>query len=74
MKQVFLDTNILVDYAVGREHCDDAAQLLQRGRNGEFCLQASYLTFANIGVYLEDQSRCLYAVQQSMQLYYCTTH
>lgn len=48
MKQVFLDTNILVDYALGRERCYDAAQLLQRGRNGEFCLQASYLTFANM--------------------------
>ena len=53
MKQVFLDTNILVDYAVGREHCDDAAQLLQRGRNGEFCLQASYLTFANMAYILK---------------------
>lgn len=41
MKHVFLDTNILVDYALGREHCDDAEQLLQRGSNGELCLQAS---------------------------------
>ena len=29
MKRVFLDTNILVDYALGREHGDDAEQLLQ---------------------------------------------
>ena len=53
MKQVFLDTNILVDYALGRKHCDDAEQLLQRGRNGELCLQASYLTFANLAYILK---------------------
>lgn len=27
MKRVFLDTNILVDYVLGREHGDDAEQL-----------------------------------------------
>lgn len=53
MKHVFLDTNILVDYALGREHCDDAEQLLQRGSNGELCLQASYLTFANLAYILK---------------------
>lgn len=29
MKRVFLDTNILVDYALGREHGDDAEQMLE---------------------------------------------
>jgi predicted nucleic acid-binding protein len=53
MKRVFLDTNILLDYALGREHSDDAEQLLQRGCNGEFCLLASYLTFANIAYILK---------------------
>lgn len=47
MKKVFLDTNILIDYVLGREHCDDAEQLLQHGCNGKVGLQASYLTFAN---------------------------
>ncbi len=28
MKRVFLDTNILLDYVLGREHGDDAEQLL----------------------------------------------
>ena len=37
MKRVFLDTNILVDYALGREHGDDAEQLLQRGLDGVVC-------------------------------------
>lgn len=53
MKQVFIDTNIFVDYALGREHCNDAAQLLQRGRDGEFSLYASYLTFANMAYILK---------------------
>ena len=53
MKQVFLDTNILVDYALGRKLVDDAVQLLQRGRNGMIYLQASYLTFANMAYILK---------------------
>lgn len=56
MKHVFLDTNILVDYALGREHGDDAEQLLQRGKNGEFCLSASYLTFANMAYILKGKA------------------
>ena len=31
MKRVFLDTNILVDYALGREHADDAEDDQQEG-------------------------------------------
>jgi predicted nucleic acid-binding protein len=53
MKKVFLDTNILVDYALGRKLVNDAVQLLQRGYEGEFCLQASYLTFANMAYILK---------------------
>ena len=53
MKRVFLDTNILVDYALGREHGDDAEQLLQRGLDGAVSLQASYLTFANMAYILK---------------------
>ncbi|MBO7538816.1 MAG: PIN domain-containing protein [Prevotella sp.] len=52
MKCVFLDTNILVDYALGREFGDDAEQLLQRGHDGEVSLMASYLTFANMAYIL----------------------
>jgi len=52
MKRVFLDTNILVDYALGREFGDDAEQLLQRGHDGEVSLMASYLTFANMAYIL----------------------
>lgn len=53
MKTVFLDTNILIDYALGREHFDDAEQLLQHGKNGQVRLVASYLTFANMAYILK---------------------
>ena len=53
MKRVFLDTNILVDFALGREHGDDAEQLLQRGHDGLVDLQTSYLTFANMAYILK---------------------
>lgn len=55
MKRVFLDTNILIDYALGREHGDDAEQLLQRGCDGEIELAASYLTFANLAYILKSK-------------------
>lgn len=56
MKRVFLDTNILVDYVLGREHGDDAEQLLQHGKNGTVSLSASYLTFANMAYILKGDS------------------
>ena len=56
MKQIFLDTNILVDFAIGREHGDDAEQLLQHGRNGNVKLSASYLTFANMAYILRGKT------------------
>lgn len=56
MKNVFLDTNILIDYALGREHADDAEQLLQHGKNGHVCLTASFLTFANMAYILKGKA------------------
>lgn len=56
MMKVFLDTNILLDYVLGREFGDDAAQLLQRGLNGAFSLQASFLTFANMAYILKGKA------------------
>lgn len=53
MKTVFLDTNILIDYVLGRENGDDAEQLLQYGMNGRVILTASYLTFANMAYILK---------------------
>ena len=31
MKRVFLDTNILLDFAIGREHADEAEKILALG-------------------------------------------
>ncbi|MBR2196655.1 MAG: PIN domain-containing protein [Salinivirgaceae bacterium] len=56
MKNVFLDTNILIDYALGRERGDDAEQLLQYGKNGIVRLSASYLTFANMAYILKGKA------------------
>ena len=56
MKNVFLDTNILIDYVLGREHSDDAEQLLQHGKNGMVSLSASYLTFANMAYIMKGKA------------------
>ncbi|MBO7476345.1 MAG: type II toxin-antitoxin system VapC family toxin [Salinivirgaceae bacterium] len=56
MKRVFLDTNILIDYTLGRERGDDAEQLLQYGKNGNVKLSASYLTFANMAYILKGKA------------------
>ena len=53
MTRVFLDTNILIDYALGRQNGEDAEQLLQRGNDGEVSLLASCLTFANMAYILK---------------------
>ena len=34
MRRVFLDTNILLDFALGREHADDAEKVLALGLVG----------------------------------------
>ena len=56
MKQVFLDTNILIDYVLNRQGAADAKQLLTRGRAGEVNLSASLLTFANMAYILKGKA------------------
>ena len=56
MKQVFLDTNILIDYVLNRQGGDDAKQLLTRGKNKEINLCASLLTFANMAYILKGKA------------------
>ena len=48
MKNVFLDTNILIDYVLNRPGGKDAEQLLMHGRKGDVSLSASLLTIANM--------------------------
>lgn len=52
MKRVFLDTNILLDYGLDREHADYAENILELGREGLIELYASYLSYANMGYIL----------------------
>ena len=52
MRRVFLDTNILLDFALGREHADDAEKVLALGLVGAIEVCASYLSYANMGFIL----------------------
>ncbi len=52
MKRIFLDTNILLDAALGREHADEALAILSIGESGKVELCASVLTYANIAYIL----------------------
>ena len=52
MRRVFLDTNILLDFALEREHADEAEKILALGLNGSIEVCASYLTYANMGFIL----------------------
>lgn len=52
MKRVFLDTNILLDFALGRELADDAEKILALGLADAIEVCASYLSYANMGFIL----------------------
>ncbi|MBQ8702169.1 MAG: PIN domain-containing protein [Prevotella sp.] len=52
MKRVFLDTNILLDFALGREHAEEAEKILALGLAGAIEVCASFLTYANMGFIL----------------------
>lgn len=57
MRRVFLDTNILLDFALGREHADDAEKVLALGLAGAIEVCASYLSYANMGFILRHHSK-----------------
>lgn len=49
MKKVFLDTNVILDFYLGREnYCDDAEKILALGYAKVCSLFISALTFANV--------------------------
>jgi predicted nucleic acid-binding protein len=48
MKNVFLDTNILIDYYGNRPGAFEAEQILRAANAGEITVYASLLTFANL--------------------------
>lgn len=57
MRRIFLDTNILLDAALGRELADAALTILGIGESGKVELCASVLTYANIAYILRKQPK-----------------
>jgi len=57
MRRVFLDTNILLDFALGREHAEEAEKILAMGLAGAIEVCASYLSYANMGFILRHHSK-----------------
>ena len=52
MKRVFLDTNILLDFGLGRNGAEEAEKILALGLAGVMEVCASYLSYANMGFIL----------------------
>ena len=52
MRRVFLDTNIMLDFALEREHAEEAEKILALGLAGAIEVCASYLSYANMGFIL----------------------
>ena len=52
MKNVFLDTNVLMDFVDNRENREYAETIIELGKTGVIQLYASYLSFANMGYIL----------------------
>lgn len=57
MKRVFLDTNILLDFALGRELADGAETILALGLADAIEVCASYLSYANMGFILRQHPK-----------------
>ena len=55
MKRVFLDTNIMLDLAMHREHFDSALAIAKGAYDGRFEMCASTLSFANIAYILRKE-------------------
>lgn len=57
MKRVFLDTNILLDFGLGREGAEEAEKILALGLTGAIEVCASFLSYANMGFILRHHSK-----------------
>ena len=55
-KKVFLDTNIIIDLLCHREHCAEAATVVNMGIEGKVLLYCSSLTIAN----------CIYSCRKTL--------
>jgi len=65
MKRVFVDTNIMLDLVMHRQHFNDALAIIQGAFEGRFEVFASTLSFANIAYVLrKEPQQKLYQVLQ----------
>ena len=48
MKRIFLDTNVLLDFVLGREGMNDTMVILQLREDEKVCLTTSILSMANV--------------------------
>ena len=57
--KVFLDTNVLLDFADNRNGAFQAEAILNLGKRGEIVICASYLSYANINYIKRDLPRAM---------------
>lgn len=70
MKRIFLDTNIMLDLAMHREHFDSALAIAKGAYDGRFEMCASTLSFANIALFFARNHKirsaeCLICLQRT---------
>lgn len=68
MKNVFLDTNVLLEVLCNRKHCKSCEQILMRGKNGYINLFASFLTFANMAYVLQREKTSRNAIYKAERM------
>lgn len=70
MKNVFLDTNILLEIILNRKQKLSCQRILQAGIEGDIVLFASYLTFANMAYVLHKEKvprQEIYAILRDLE-------
>ena len=66
MKKVFLDTNVLLDFVLGREGMKDALAILQLQEDNKVYLSTSILSMANVA-YVAKKGRTKAELYELMQ-------
>ena len=66
MKKVFLDTNVLLDFVLGREGMKDALAILQLQEDNKVYLSTSILSMANVA-YVAKKGRTKEELYELMQ-------
>ena len=66
MKRIFLDTNVLLDFVLGREGINDTLAILQLREDEKVCLTTSILSMANVA-YVAKKGRTKAELYELMQ-------